>query len=1463
MKKPSLKDFLAVSIFLLISFATIIIVGPAYRAVSKRIHGEFENALTSFEEKTGLRVSYKSLSPSVFTGLRIKNIILSDVSNGNRIVEIKKTVVRYSIPKLFMGEGLESIRDITVDGFYLDLDRNNSLALEKIKSFFQKENQDLEKEAKHSKVQKFNLENLVTSLPFNVFVKNLQIRVRDGEKSADLLLKKITLAYLNISRQILVKSSGNIKYNSGKKKIYTAAFSADGYIPQVLEGSSLTLRFSDLSNGDFALNHLNLVLGYKNRNFEIKTIQNGYPLYISGHYNLDNGNCKFAVHSKNLKPDQTISVRNSGVSMKKIRNLSVTLNGGFEYFPEEKKFEYSSDAHVEVPSELYNGGFVTEYNLSGDNKKLTVSKFFANGKKIDTDFSGEYEFDGMKLSGELNVNSFELKNGGVISTEVYFDPKEKGFVAFAPQFMMDQKALTALELNVTPVNDSVDFGFELSDYSHFESEKPGNLKINGSYIGGTKYVQLNLSSNAVYLDSIAQTGSFFGKKKSDSKFAFLSKYIFNGEMFISTDFKNLSFNVPYAFAVNTKKEGEMLFLSLDGNDSSLQVSHCDFLSGGKISRLQGMFEKSPEGKDAFFIADLSALSVPYHFTGNIMPENISVNGDYGFSFNIRKTSKNKFQGNIGFQNFPVAMADSIFTLSADSVFSYSEENGIDFRINRIEGEEAGEKYLFNPKFMLSGSVTKYGAFLDSIVYSDKFSTLQGSSELLWNINDSLFDSATFNFNLKNPLSKEAVNCNLNFSNPSLLELNAENVKKNFYFNSQIVLNHLGLNRFTAEQSDNNEVTGTVIASGTLENPYAGINIEGLDFSTAGKIVSVKGSAYVEEKNLTIDNVKVKYNNFNIDGVKALFDLNTFTGKVSCAVDAVVAKRTLNLPLEFSVSDTVIESGKIFPKEFAANLMCKKVSGTLLKKTFPLSLTILHSENVTNIFTSESQGISGKIEDGKIDFSIAEGKPVKFNLKGDIKGEKLAVSVRDINVNAGELFAWVDVDKLKIYNGLMKGRVDITGLKSDPEFNGTFSVSHADFSLPSIISQHITVPKALFIINQDVIEMPVVTGMVKKEYPITAKLNVFFDRWSFERLELKLKNPEGVYMPGDFEIRLAHFVGDVNLDLLLAFQDHYLDVTGDVKLKKTTGSVKTRELANQPPKRSWWPRADINIHFGQHCTFIFDPLLRAVLIPDTDFGFKYDMVTGDLELDGELAFRSGDISYLSRNFYLKNGYMKFNSNDPTFNPLINLHAETRERDDKGNDVRIILSATNQYLLDFNPQFSSIPAKSENEIRTLLGQIALGDSENVSSLLFATGDYAIQSTIGRSIENKLRDFLNFDILSVRTNILQNALSYGLQTRSDESEKKNFMVGNFFDNSTVYIGKYFGSTLYMDALMHWSYDETRIDDDMVVNGLVFRPEFGLEVESPFGNIRWNMAPDINGIKNDRFVSSTSVTLSWKFSF
>ncbi|MCI6827279.1 MAG: hypothetical protein MR937_08200, partial [Spirochaetia bacterium] len=176
---------------------------------------------------------------------------------------------------------------------------------------------------------------------------------------------------------------------------------------------------------------------------------------------------------------------------------------------------------------------------------------------------------------------------------------------------------------------------------------------------------------------------------------------------------------------------------------------------------------------------------------------------------------------------------------------------------------------------------------------------------------------------------------------------------------------------------------------------------------------------------------------------------------------------------------------------------------------------------------------------------------------------------------------------------------------------------------------------------------------------------------------------------------------------------------------------------------------------------------------------------------------------------------------------------------------------------------IPAKSETEIRTLLGEIVKGDSDSVTNLFIAASDYALQSLLGRSVENKLRDFLNFDILSIRTLVLQNAFKSSFLKDKSQNKSEDLTIGNLLDNSTVYIGKYIGSDLYLDALMHWSYDESRQNDFMTPGGLVFKPEIGLEIETPFANIKWKMAPEFTNVFDRKLVSSTSVTLSWKFSF
>ena len=162
--------------------------------------------------------------------------------------------------------------------------------------------------------------------------------------------------------------------------------------------------------------------------------------------------------------------------------------------------------------------------------------------------------------------------------------------------------------------------------------------------------------------------------------------------------------------------------------------------------------------------------------------------------------------------------------------------------------------------------------------------------------------------------------------------------------------------------------------------------------------------------------------------------------------------------------------------------------------------------------------------------------------------------------------------------------------------------------------------------------------------------------------------------------------------------------------------------------------------------------------------------------------------------------------------------------------------------------------------LLGQAISGDADGAVSLVASGGDFLVQTVVLRKIENALRDIFNFDIFSIRTNIIQNALKINSRTNKKDTP---VTVGNYFDNTTVYIGKYFGSSIYVDAMLNISYDETKTDELGSVNGLVFQPEFGFEMESPFVNIRFGFAPNFKSILDNSWLPSTSITLSWKYDF
>lgn len=97
------------------------------------------------------------------------------------------------------------------------------------------------------------------------------------------------------------------------------------------------------------------------------------------------------------------------------------------------------------------------------------------------------------------------------------------------------------------------------------------------------------------------------------------------------------------------------------------------------------------------------------------------------------------------------------------------------------------------------------------------------------------------------------------------------------------------------------------------------------------------------------------------------------------------------------------------------------------------------------------------------------------------------------------------------------------------------------------------------------------------------------------------------------------------------------------------------------------------------------------------------------------------------------------------------------------------------------------------------------------------------------------------------------------------RQLSIGNFLDNSTVYIGKYFGDALYADAMLQVVYDEKTFDRGKFLSGLHLQPEIGFEMNSPYATIRFSISPDFTdkSFMRNLMVPDTSITISKKWQF
>ena len=1486
-KQRHIKIGVCVVFFLSLLVAVNRLLSPLYVRIGTQIQKTVDSYRENFRESSGLRISYKSLSPSVLFGVNVNGISIVDSRSDIEVASIGRVSLSYSLRDIFKGNVSSCVQSLVLRDVEIKIlsDKNDFWLAQILEKRKASQTASLESKSYSERfkelLEKLDFEHANITLGSDLRIYRLRFIFMSASQTFEANVSKAHVGAKG-QNKIDANFSGAFEASVGSQKI-SGSLDFSALIPRGVDGSSAVLRFSNVAAFNYRARFVGFLAEFRSQKLSFKMLPSARNIYAEVGVDFASADCEAKLFADGFNMSNFVQTSNSDNLTKGLFSMNFSLNASAKYNYRSGEFGYSSNGDIFVPAEVipaqkFQSDTIVSYSLYGDEKKITVPYFKTSGERYNLSFDGAFDFVSKRPSGTLGVESFVLPNGGEISTEVFIDEYKNGFLCFAPQVFFGQNVYTAAQLTMLPAADSWDWTFEVSDYSH--SDEPGVVSVFGSYSPETKSAQASLSFGAVYLDSIVKSAAFFAEENMQpllmAASSAVQSYVFSCDTFASGVGKEFSFSVPYAILANTSRDDQMLILEADGNEQTFQLSRMEFIFGGQKLLMDGIVEKFAGSPDRLLNGRLELNGIPYNFSGLANKGWIEINSEYGMRFTLKTDTSGQvasLDGTFEATGFPVKINNRTFSFTTETEFLYSIEKGLRAAIPYFDGRLLEGTSSLEPALTFTADIDHSGAYFDSVTYSDRVSTLNGSGLLAYRFDGKVFESADFNFDLSNSMSGEKIMLEGNVVNSVKAPITAGSLFSGAFAKSLLITSSLSIDslrsaRFFEGSEESDTVNANIVAQGMASNPFVSIDIPKAVMTIQGKPLNLSAQMIIEDKVFSVQKARADWGDSKITNILANFDQKTWDGELTFDLKTklfgknVTAKAGAKIQALGEVGEGIPDSLNV---EFDA---VEKNADKRKQEKYHLGLTKIQDQLVLS--SSPNIGLSGTISNYKdLDLEIKNSVPFNMKINGSASRDDLNISVSDMQINGRSLLDTLGIKIAKIFKGIATGGFMLTGPVSNPKFYGQIDIPDAEFNFPNFFKKRASAPLiSLLLEGSQFYTEP--TRCSLQGQPLDVTVNIQMNRLALESLEVRVQTIERNFVPLNINLSEIHVKGDFLADLSVAWENDAIGVSGELTARDANaefGATRLNEIISgltptddDNDEDGMAYDVDLKIKMAQRVQISYTTFLRAVIVPGSEIEVIYSSDNNRLALDGDVPIRSGEILYLNSSFYIKEGEIHFNSNEESFDPNISVLAECKTRDENNEPVTVTLQVDKQRLSQLNPRLSSSPARSEREILEILGGIITSKSDNAASLVLATGDYALQTVFIRRLENALRDFFKFDIFSVRTMVVQNAVKQSVGRNSSGSGN---LAGNYLDGTTVYIGKYFGEAIFADAMLRLDYDKNRIGNHYTYDGISFRPELGFELAAPFAKIRWSVSPDLESILNMKIVENPAVTLSWKFSF
>jgi hypothetical protein len=1447
-----------------------LILWPLQRAVQGGMFGIRDIFITRLEQQIDRKIRYSSISPSLFGSFDVRNVRVTD-QDGRPVLTMSRFRIAYSLWDLLWkkNHAIHSVRiDSPVISFNTILDRD-------LIDLFQKINAGGNGSRQNFAVISPETTFSETMFPESLFPENLMVRIRNGKcliyDSGD----QFEIDALNLDVEIddnRVIFGGRWGFGVtidrliGTPVNMYVAVRANGSFRTDMEEGEAVFSIPAITGDAVSENPIAFGLALEKQVVRMGKMPDELPFDISLEYGLNNKTIDAQFDCTNFRLGEFFSFSGGLEDARQLLDIAASGTASFKR-GQDGSLDYAVDldgaalANASLPAVAAGGSF--QINIAGDEQRAIINTIRFSvpaGEKEDGLYSGEISFSGsaglepFAPDGALSLVNFGISGRERLNANIAISTHDGEISVLCDTLSLGQVKLGAFNVLLRPAENNLDFTVSarrLTDFNSFDDGRRGSFLLKGSMDSRPRRMELNLKLDSFSAGDLAGMVMPFNKNMSLPVLVrgLLDGTYINTEIYLYTDFVHWSYKASrFAFTGGTGKSFEG-HLSLAGTERRFELNDGRFIRGGD-TLLVAMKADFIAAKNTNFLINAHYRDIGYFFEGAVLSgKSVNIQGSHGLNVHLAASGGKGYTGSMNAETLPVPFLGDPALLSCAARLRYDSTSSWSVNLDRFEltdiASPAGPAQI-----RISGSADPRGAIIPLLYYRDAIGPLNGRADISWPA-----DYSGFTGTLEMGEGAERYHAEASYTSRlftlafsgSSVQLDRAFNKVNALANGDIRMSWDSVNSFRTELN-------LYSVKGKLF---------GQTFGARAHAVLDSGELSVNGMNFSFADIEGTLPRFMISGVKG-------TAQVSTAIVGSVGGRPLkgglSVEADFRPLRSWFEISEMV-NSFSGNLHVEELmygNGTEAQ-TFDIAFS--RSQGVFLVTGGPRNMIRFRMDqEGSFYAGLSSPFPVRGTVIGSIKQKTINARCSDLYVDMGELFSILpEISDFTMTGGYVNASVDIRGSITDPEFFGYARGTSLRIRVPNYITQELRpIPFTVTIEGNEMNVGPVPVAVGKGAGIVKGWFRI--DRWIPDTFSIDIVVPRESPIPYGFDINGFIARGDAAGDLNVSMENRRFDISGNMNANNTELGLNFDEMANQrgedPFSSGKTPFVvDVTISTGPVVEFVYPNSRLPILKANPDMGTKIhvtvDSLARQFSVISDIKIRGGEIFYLERSFYIRSGLLVLRENELRFAPRLTARAEIRDYTDNG-PVTISMIVENAPLLSFAARFESTPVLSQMEILALLGQNVPGaqPEESAASIqrafLNSGSEIATNFIIGRQmgyLEQQIRNFTRLDMFSVRTQVVQNALFRALQSPVDRTSG----VGNYFDNTTVFGGKYIGQDMFVQGMLSMRYDANR-------DAFVLAPDFGIEMQNPLFGIRWDFAPTH---PENWYVNDNSITLTWSRSF